>query len=283
MDEQGVRISQRNLDRRQQGITEQHDFEFLRKDGSRIYTNIETSPILDERGAYAGAIAGVADMTERRMAEEQIKASLREKEHLLQEIHHRVKNNLQVIASLLYLQAKHIQDAQLQQQFWESRNRVRSIVLVHETLYQSNNLTHIGFDVYIRHLVAQVFQSYGEQSQHVAVSLRVQKVSLSIEAATPCGLIINELVSNALKHAFPHKAGELWVTFEINQEQNYILTVSDNGIGLPEDFDVQKAESLGIQLVHSLVEQLDGNLDVATGNGTSFSITFSEPEYTRRI
>jgi PAS domain S-box-containing protein len=220
-----------------------------------------------------------AEIAERKRAEEQIKASLREKEVLLKEIHHRVKNNLQVISSLLYLQSKNVKDKGTFGILQESQSRVRSMVLVHERLYQSPDLARIDFAEYIRSLANYLFRSYGVNTNVIQLRLNVDDVLLGVDTAIPCGLILNELVSNALKHAFPDgREGEVRIELRADDGQ-LTLIVSDNGVGLPQDLDFRDTESLGLQLVNTLVEQIEGTIELDRSDGTAFKITFTEPGY----
>lgn len=246
-----------------------------RKDGSEIPVEISLSPMETEQGMLVTSI--IRDITDRRRAEEQIKASLREKEVLLKEIHHRVKNNLQVTSSLLKLQSGYIQDAKARELFAESQNRIRSMALVHEKLYQSSDLSRINFSDYVRSLANLLFRSFGEAAGRIALRIGGENIHLSVETAVPCGLIINELLSNALKHAFPGgRKGE--VTIDLLQEapHRFSIRVRDTGVGLPPQLDFQRAETLGLQLVQTLVQQLDGELRVSSNSGAEFTLTFSE-------
>ena len=216
----------------------------------------------------------------RRQAEEQIKASLLEKEVLLKEIHHRVKNNLQIISSLLNLQSGYIGDEQVSQMFKESQNRVRSMALIHEKLYQSENLARIDFAEYVRDLTNYLFRMYGASSYGIKLEINADDVSLDIDMAIPCGLIVNELVSNSLKYAFPieprQSESKGTIRIGLNSDNNGKLTliVSDNGIGLPEGLDYRKTGSLGLQLVNTLANQLEGDMELDRNGGTTFKITF---------
>ncbi|NES04261.1 MAG: PAS domain S-box protein, partial [Okeania sp. SIO2F4] len=221
--------------------------------------------------------AVIRDITERKRNEEQIKASLAEKEVLLKEIHHRVKNNLQVISSLLRLQSRYIQDENVMEMLKESQNRVRSMALVHEHLYQSKDLSRIDFSEYIRNLASHIFQAYEVKARGVKLNVKVVPVFLNIDTVVPCGLIINELVSNSLKYAFPEESvGDISIDFNYqqNNQNKFILQVSDNGIGFPEDLDYQNSGSLGLRLVCSLVRQLKGEIERLNQVGTVFKITF---------
>ncbi|MCZ6490233.1 MAG: ATP-binding protein, partial [Acidobacteria bacterium] len=225
----------------------------------------------------------VRDITERKRAEEQIKTSLREKEVLLQEVHHRVKNNLQVIVSLLNLQAARVTDRQTREMFTESRSRVRAIALMHETLYQSKDLSRIDFGEYSHTLAANLFASYGVDPEVISWRINVENGFLGVDTAIPCGLIVSELVSNSLKYAFPAgKHGEICIDFRRDDGNKCILVVKDNGIGLPKEFDLRKLESLGLQLVCTLTDQLDGSLELDCTEGTEFRITFAASRTTER-
>lgn len=214
------------------------------------------------------------DITERKQAEDQIRASLKEKEVLIKEIHHRVKNNLQVISSLLRLQAGYIQNAQALEIFQESQNRVKAMALLHEKLYQSKDLANINFTEYVEGLINNLFRSYGARSRGITVNLQIEAIAVNLDAVIPCGLIINELVSNSLKYAFPENRSGI-ITVEVCSCPNgiYELTVSDDGIGIVPGIDIQNTQSLGLQLVHLLTEQLEGSIRLERSCGTSFKIT----------
>ena len=219
------------------------------------------------------------DITERRRAEDETRASLREKEVLLREIHHRVKNNLQVITSLLRLQSREFQDERYIRAFKGSENRIRSMALIHETLYQSDDLARVDFNYYINRLTSHLFRGYGVNVGRIRLKVEAERLPLRIGLAIPCGLIVNELVSNALKHAFPEgREGEIRVSLRSLNEKEIELAVGDDGIGLPEDADSEDGGSLGLYLVKILVEdQLHGEIEVDSSKGTAFRITFEAP------
>jgi len=199
---------------------------------------------------------------------------LREREVLLKEVHHRVKNNLQVVSSLLGLQAWHFEDTRLRQALADSQNRVLSIALVHENLYRSKDLAQVEFSEYVRSLVDSLPRS-SSTGTDVAITQDIQECSLSIETAVPCGLIINELVTNALKHAFPGgRSGSISVELRRAEPDNWVLLVTDDGIGLPADVDAKMTKSLGLELVSLLVKQLSGALEIHRNGGTTFQLTF---------
>lgn len=218
------------------------------------------------------------EIVRRATAEEHIKASLQEKEVLLQEIHHRVKNNLQVISSLLGLQASRIDEPGPLSVLRESRDRVKSMALIHEQLYRSKNLSRISLGDYLRYLVGSLQRSYSEKAAAVAISVEAEDILVGIDCALPCGLIVNELVSNCLKHAFPDAmSGDIRVTLVGVDDDEYMITVSDNGCGLPADVDVRKARSLGLTLVTNLAEvQLKGRVELHSGERTEFRVLFRD-------
>jgi two-component sensor histidine kinase len=218
------------------------------------------------------------EIAERKVVEERIIVSLAEKEVLLKEIHHRVKNNLQVISSLLYLQSRQIRDPASVEMFQESRHRIRSMALVHERLYQAPDLARVDFAEYVRSLINYLYQSYSIAPDRVRISVEVEPLDLGLDVAIPCGLILNELVTNALKHAFPgDSGGQIKVAFRRCGEDAFCLTVSDTGVGLPPDQNVWRNGSLGLQLVETLVKQMEGTLDLDRSHGAKFSITFADP------
>jgi PAS domain S-box-containing protein len=246
---------------------------YIRKDGEIIWVNVNRTIVRDSAGQPVHTVAAIEDITDRRRAEEQVKASLHEKEVLLKEVHHRVKNNLQVISSLLNMQTQYIHDPKDVDVFRASRDRVKSMALIHDKLYRSENLASIHFPGYVNDLVRGLFASYA-MDKGVELDLRVDPISLNIDNAIPLGLIINELVSNALKHAFPEGIGGT-IAIELEpQGGQMLLTISDNGIGFPEDLDFTDTQSLGMQLVVALVEQLDGTIELKRDKGTKFGITF---------
>jgi len=257
------------------------EYRIVRPNGEIRWVRDRAFPVLNDSGEVY-RIAGIMDdVTESKQAIEQIKDSLHEKEVLLKEIHHRVKNNMQVITSLLSLQAKTIGDTKALAVFEDSQNRVKSMALIHETLYQSKDLSRINFAEYLQKLVAHVSRSYRIRPNAVRINLHVNDVTLPIDTAVPCGLIINELASNALKYAFPADTkGEINITFGRVDDQ-YTLCVSDTGVGLPPDFDPEQGKSLGMKLVRMLTSQLNGEMECRNGVGTTFQITFPEEREVR--
>lgn len=226
------------------------------------------------------------EIVERKKAEAQIKASLQEKELLLREIHHRVKNNMQIVASLIRIQLHNIASAKVKEVLKDTQNRIKAMALIHETLYNPNNLSDIFLRDYIRELGLNLFDSFGMDPDRVQLLTEVQNIAIDIDTATPCGLIINELVTNSLKYAFPAgRSGEIRIILEKDEEKDALkLIVSDNGAGLPEKFDIYQTKSLGLSMVINLVEkQLRGKLELKRNNGTEFFITFKEVGHRKRI
>ncbi len=251
------------------------ELEFRNKDGSTFWAETTLSLIRDAAGKPFGFVGMARDITERRKAEERILASLHEKEILLREIHHRVKNNLQIIASLLYLQSISISDTFTLDILRESRSRVKSMALIHEKLYRSEDIAHIQFATYIESLIDSLKEAYGINNGRVSISIAIDPADLSfnIETGIPCGLIINELISNSLKHAFRDgRTGIISVSMKETSPGGYTLVIADNGPGFPPDVDFRNTSSLGLQLVNNLVIQLDGDISLDCSNGAAFTM-----------
>ncbi len=234
--------------------------------------------LLDELSTdISFALESIDQEKQRKRAEEQIRASLKEKEVLIREIHHRVKNNMQIIASLLRLQSNCIKEERYREILKESQNRIMSMSLIHEKLYQSKDMAKIDFKNYIRDVTKALFQSYGVDKGNIIPKINIEAISLGIDSAIPCGLIINELVTNSLKHAFPDaKEGEIEISLRPADENMIELTVRDNGIGIPDDVDFRNTKSLGLQLVAILTKQIHGEIGLNRDNGTEFKIKFSD-------
>jgi len=214
-----------------------------------------------------------AEIIEREHAEEQVRASLREKEILLKEIHHRVKNNLQIISTLLDLQSEHIEDERSLRYFRDSQDRIRSMALVHEKLYQTRDFISINFGEYLANLARYLFNSYITDPDRISLKLDVAPATLEIDQAIPCGLIVSELVSNSMKYAFPDgRGGEIAVRLRVEGDSDIELMVRDDGVGLPPGLDFRNTDSLGLQLVTMLVSQIRGEIEPGNEGGTSFTI-----------
>jgi PAS domain S-box-containing protein len=250
------------------------EYPVITKEGGGIWLGQNTK-LLVRNGNVEGFQAIARDITVLKRAEEKIKASLLEKETMLKEIHHRVKNNLQVISSLLNMQSTYLEDGKARQALQESIARVRTMAMIHTQLYQSQDLTKVDFGFFIRDLIGNISQSYGRAESHVKINVDTDKTRLGIDASIPCGLILNELVSNALKHAFPNeKEGKIDITMR-SKDDRVELTVQDNGIGFPKSVDFTKVKSLGLQLVNALVGQMNGKIDIQVDGGTTWTIAFT--------
>jgi len=263
------------LDNIMKGMEQPYELRAVRKNGTKI--NVRVSPRMLTTGVNPIRITAVADITEYKKAEEKLKASLNEKETLLKEIHHRVKNNMQVISSLLSLQERKINNADLRDIYLKSENRIRSMALVHEKLYGSDNLSNIDFSDYIKTITAELYQLYNDDPKEIRIDIRARKVYLDINKAIPCGLIVNELISNSLSHAFPRELkikGMITVTLD-EKKGTVELAVKDNGIGIPGEINPDKSDTLGLELVSSLSRtQLMGELDIDRKNGTAITLKF---------
>ena len=250
---------------------------YFRKDTSIVWVNLTVSLARDESGDPLYFIAVVEDTTRRKRAEVALKSSLEEKDVLLREIHHRVKNNMQVISSLLNLQARNIESPQLQKMFQESQSRVRAMAMIHEILYESGDLSRIGLDGYVTKLANSLIRIYGAEANLIRLDVDAEEITLGIDETVPCGLVLNELLSNSLKYAFPDsRPGVIKIRAHSTENGEVVLRVSDDGVGLPADLDIRATESMGMSLVVGLVEnQLGGRLELDRDKGTCFTIIFS--------
>ena len=235
-------------------------------------------PLRDKQGKIAGIVGMGRDITEQKLAEERIRKSLKEKEVLLKEVHHRVKNNMQLVSSLISLQARFIKDEQILRILKDNQNRLKTMALIHEKLYKSNDLSRINFEDYLKSLTRDLFRAYRADTHKIHLKLEVSDIFFEVEQAIPCGFIINELVSNALKHAFPgQRAGKIRVSCRSTENGRIELTVSDDGIGIPGEPDLSGSSSLGLSMVKMLGEdQLQGEIKIDGSGGSEFRITFKK-------
>ncbi|MEN6573122.1 sensor histidine kinase [Methanobacterium aggregans] len=257
------------------------DLNYLTLRNEKIPVKMYFSVIRDEY-EIRGRLIVAQDMRQTEKLENEIKAkekALDEKEMLMKEIHHRVKNNLTVISSLLSLQSRYIQDDETKSMFKESQNRARSMALIHERLYKSDNLKSIDFGNYIGDLASELFRTYSLNNGNVKLNVDVDNEFLDVDVAVPLGIIVNEIISNSLKYAFiGNKKGYISIQFH-REEDKFVLNVEDNGNGIPENFNYKNSDSLGIKLINSLVEQIEGKMEVKNDNGTCFKIIFKETVY----
>ena len=255
----------------------QFETKYQKKNGEHFYVQILSSAMKDCKGNIIGWILVVHDITEQKLKEEQIKSSLKEKEILLKEIHHRVKNNLQIVSSLLSLQAGYLSDNKLQEIFNESRNRIKALALIHEYLYKSKEITKIDFAHYINNLVQNLFLSYRIDKNKYELIISFDDIDFDIDTSINLGIIINELISNSIKHAFNFKNNSKKIIRIVLEEENnkVSMIISDNGIGLDDKINFNNSNSLGFQLVKTLVDQLEGTLNIKNHNGLEFRIVFN--------
>jgi PAS domain S-box-containing protein len=251
--------------------------------GEIRYHHVITQPIVLAGETFLYAIW--QDITERKQTEEQVQQSLVEKETLLRELYHRTKNNMQVIISLLNLQCRGIDDEKTLNIFEDTKSRIHSMALVHEKLYEAKNLSQVYLNDYIKDLAQALMKSHNAGREQITLHLDVKRIPVSIDTITPLGLVINELMTNALKYAFPgNKRGEIVIKAGLNEDETIELTFSDNGVGMPKSINLDKAESLGLTIVRTLVaSQIKGKLEMQTQNGTAFIIRFRDKDLPARI
>jgi len=261
-----------------QAVTVPAEIHCRRRDGSLFWSESLATDVRDADGRAIGVLGIYRDITERKRAQEMIQTSLAEKEVLLKEIHHRVKNNLQIIASMLSLQARRAVAENEIEALVQSRNRIHSIALIHEKLYRSSDLARIPFREYLQDLAGSLLESYRTRRDRVSIELSIDDVVLGIDLGIPVALIVNELTSNCLKHAFPdERTGKVHISLHAAAPDRLTLSVEDDGVGLPADLDPTRTESLGLQVVAVLVKQIGGSLDVRHTPGASFRICFDGP------
>ena len=235
--------------------------------------------VTDRTRELEGALNSLQkENVQRKKIENDISKSLNEKEVLLKEIHHRVKNNLQIVSSLFFFQSKQVTDPKMLEMFRDGQNRVKSMALIHEKLYQSGDLANIDFKEYIKKLTNFLLQSYGVSQTKIKLRNNVQQIFLGVDTAVPCGLIINELISNSLKHGFTDTDnGEIKIDMGHDENDKLILIISDNGKGIPKDLNIEESDSLGLRLVYNLTTQLNGTVEFFNNNGTTVKLLFPDP------
>lgn len=270
-----VEFIQEQFQKRISGIHLTSECRFLTKSGELKWIRSSGRPIV-LNGRFLGVQGVIADITDQKRAEDEIKASLREKEAMMRELHHRVKNNLQIVSSLLRLQSRSLKSKALKDTFEIAQNRIKSMALIHEVLYLSEKIDKINFSDYVKRITNHLAAMFSRKAKSIDLELDLGELYLSIDKAIPCGLIINELVSNAFKHAFPDgKSGKILVHLK-NKLDNCTIVIEDNGVGLPAEAESGKNGTLGLQLVQDLVKQIEGTLETTRAGGTAFKIVFKE-------
>ncbi|NOS85889.1 MAG: PAS domain S-box protein [Ignavibacteria bacterium] len=268
---------------RRHGFTDRFEVQMKTKTGESIWVEISSAPLKDTDGKIIGTIGIHSDITDRKKYENTIETSLKQKDMLLKEIHHRVKNNLQIISSLIKLQSAHVKDKEIHSLFAESQNRIKTMALIHEKLYRSTDISVIEFYDYIKNLVNSLYSSYGMSTERVIPVIEFRSIYLDIDTAIPCGLIINELISNCLKYAYPDlRKGKILIDLKELNGSDYVLSIKDDGIGIPESIDFGNTTSLGLKLVKILSEQLGGTVELIRNNGSEFRISFKRSNYLRK-
>lgn len=251
------------------------EYRIILPDGSLRWIRSQYRFFYDHEGNPIRKTGIDIDITEHKLAEFKLQEALQEKEVLLQEIHHRVKNNLQVVSSLLDLQSMHIDSPTLLEIFRDCQNRIKAMAIVHQQLYKSKKISRINLAIYIRNLTDNLFQAYNIVPDQVSLRLDIDDLNLKIDSAISCGLIINELVTNAIKHAFNQNTqGAIKISLTADENKNVTLMVGDNGMGFSENKELPNNQSLGFQLVNALVQQLDGTIEYNCSCGTKFCIKF---------
>jgi len=282
-----VELTQKEVDAMLSGDKESARFmkRYIHKNGSTVWVDISTSLRRDPEGNPLYFITMVSDITAQKHAQEQIQNSLKEKEILLRELYHRTKNNMQVISSMLRLEARYLKNQQVKNIFREIENKILSMALVHKKLYESQDLSHINLKEYIEGLVQLFRNNYSSSIKGIKISVYGENINVLLDTAMPCGLIINELITNAMKYAFPDKRkGNIDITLNLNPKNEIVLKISDNGVGLPENFDIRKEGGLGIQTIIELVEyQLEGNVNFKYTNGFRCTIVLKKELYKPRV
>lgn len=260
------------------------EYRLRRADGAYRWIVDTGVPRFEPDGALSGYIGSCIDLTERKEMEDELRKALKEKESLLREVHHRVKNNLQVISSLLNLQMATIKDAQVAQLFKECQVRISSIALLHDTLHRSNDLSSINMPEYLRTLIGHVCRSYGVDPSHLMLELAAEDIAFDVDTGLTCGLIVDELLTNCLKHAFPNgRSGRITVELRAEEGKGFLLRVSDDGIGLPHDGVLNNPDSLGLELVSLMADKLEGTVSLQSGMGTEWYVRFRPVRYEERL
>ena len=267
------------------GKTWKGELKNKRKDGTLYWESVTISPVVNDAGEPTHFVAIKEDITKKRQAEEQIRNNLKEKEILLRELYHRTKNNIQVISSMLRIKARSLKNQQIIDIFNEIENKIISMALVHQKLYESQDLSHLNLKEYVEGIVRLIEQSYSSSLERIDISVSGEDIFVLLDTAMPCGLIINELITNAIKYAFPgNRKGNIDIGLNLSSKKELVLKITDNGVGLPKNFDIRKDSGLGIHTIINLVEyQLDGSINFKYDNGLSCTIVLKKELYEPRV
>ena len=281
IDEDERQRSVDKFDKISQGDLSGDEYTAKHADGRRFPIILHSTPKCHNRKnqGFRGIIVDISDIKD---VEKELTKSLKEKEVLLQEIHHRVKNNMQIISSLLSLQAAYTKSHEAKAVLRDSQNKVRTMAIIHENLYSIHDFSRLEVSDYLENMVHSIVASYSPEPEGIELEMSLEKVSLNLETALPLGLLVNEMVSNSMEHAFPGSTGKITLDL-ISDGEGYTLKVKDNGIGLPEDLDPFESDSLGFQLINNLVKQIEGSIEVKSEDGAEFIVRFHELEYKQRI
>lgn len=258
-------------------------YRIINRDAKVLWLDVYYYAELDDDGEPYAIDQIYVDISEMKKYESVIETSLKQKEALLREIHHRVKNNLQIISSLIKLQSSHLKSPEMKGVFAESQNRIKTMALIHEKLYHATDLSVIEFYDYVKNLMSNLYQTYSISTNRITPVISFRSVYLDIDTAIPCGLIINEVISNSLKYGFPdNREGRIYINITESEPGEYLLTIGDDGVGIPKEIDFNTTESMGLKLVKILSQQLTGKVHLVRQNGTEFRITFRKLNYFKR-
>ncbi len=249
----------------------------VQEDNLGGYFLVTASPIVNFDGEILGSVHIARDITERRKMEKKLEKALDDKEILMKEIHHRVKNNLMMISSLLNIQSHYINDQEVKDLFTESQNRARSMALLHKELYESGDMKDIELSEYLSTLSKEIMHSYNSRDVNVDLELDLEKGTIDVDRAIPLGLIATETIINSFKHAFPNGKGKIMIKL-YKDDDSFVLIISDDGVGFPEDLDFRSQGNMGMMLINGLINQIDGSINMKRENGTQFIIKFKDEE-----
>lgn len=247
----------------------------VQEDNLGGYFLVTASPIINHDGELLGSVHIARDITKRRKMEKKLEKALQDKEILMKEIHHRVKNNLMMISSLLNIQSHYIKDQEVKDLFTESQNRARSMALLHKELYESGDMKDIELSDYLATLSKEIMHSYNSRDVHIDLDLDLEEGTIDVDRAIPLGLVATETIINSFKHAFPNGKGKIKIKL-YKEDESFVLIISDDGVGFPEDLDFRSQGNMGMMLINGLINQIDGSINMKSENGTQFIIKFKD-------